>query len=60
MTRIVRITSDFYETEEDRIRRKQSTCGHGHWVKKCSHCGAILDSDHLHEDTPCEEIVIST
>jgi len=53
------INPAFYENEEDRIRRKQAVCTHHHWVKKCSHCLAILDTEKLHEDTPCKEIVIS-
>lgn len=59
MRPISKIAADFYESEEDRLRRKQAVCGHPHWIKRCSHCGAILDSDHIHEEEPSEEIVLT-
>lgn len=49
---------DRHETEEDILRRKQANCEHNKWVKTCSCCHAILDSDHIHEEGEQEEIII--
>jgi hypothetical protein len=68
MKRYVRLHPEFFESEEDRIRRKQSTCEHMrykkiridpvHWHKRCTVCGFIADSDHLHERKKVKEVVL--
>lgn len=46
-----------YDNEWEKSRnKKQASCEHKHWIKMCSHCRFIMDSDALHEQTKQKEI----
>lgn len=40
----------FINKQERERMREQAKCEHFRWIKKCSHCGLIFESEHTHKD----------
>lgn len=58
VNQIIHVYKKYSDLEINSVREKQAKCNHEKWVKKCSCCSAILDSEKLHEKVKVPEILI--
>lgn len=47
----------FINKKERELMEKRNRCDHFRWVKKCSECGLIFESEHTHPDPAQPPIV---
>lgn len=53
-----RVYKKYLLVDEENRDEKQAACEHKVWIKRCSCCSMVLDSEHTHEEIEVEETYI--